>query len=32
VEVDVIIFGRLRPITVDREDVVPDSLPEGFRP
>lgn len=32
VEVDVIIFGRLRPIIVDREDVVPDSLPEGFRP
>jgi transcription antitermination factor NusG len=32
VEVDVIIFGRLRPIAVDREDVVPDALPEGFRP
>ncbi len=31
-EVDVIIFGRLRPVTVDRSDVAPDALPEGFRP
>ena len=30
VEVDVIIFGRLRPITMDRDDVSPDTLPEGF--
>jgi transcription antitermination factor NusG len=31
-EVDVIIFGRLRPVTVDRSAVAPDALPEGFRP
>lgn len=30
VEVDVIIFGRLRPLVVDRDDVAPDALPEGF--
>jgi transcription antitermination factor NusG len=30
VEVDVIIFGRLRPLIVDRDDVAPDALPEGF--
>ncbi|OPY70765.1 MAG: transcription antitermination protein NusG [Syntrophorhabdaceae bacterium PtaU1.Bin034] len=32
VEVDVIIFGRLRPVTLNRSDVAPDTLPEGFRP
>lgn len=32
VEVDVIIFGRLRPLVVDRDDVAPDALPEGFSP
>jgi transcription antitermination factor NusG len=32
VEVDVIIFGRLRPVTLNRSDVAPDALPEGFRP
>jgi hypothetical protein len=31
-EVDVIIFGRLRPVTVDRSDIAPDELPEGFSP
>ncbi len=31
-EVDVIIFGRLRPLVVDRDDVAPDALPEGFSP
>ena len=31
-EVDVIIFGRLRPVVLDRDDVAPDALPEGFRP
>jgi transcription antitermination factor NusG len=30
VDVDVIIFGRLRPLVVDRDDVAPDALPEGF--
>ena len=32
VEVDVIIFGRLRPLALDRDDVAPDALPEGFKP
>ena len=32
VEVDVIIFGRLRPLVVDRDAVAPDALPEGFSP
>jgi transcription antitermination factor NusG len=32
VEVDVIIFGRLRPIVLDRDNVAPDALPEGFTP
>lgn len=31
-EVDVIIFGRLRPVVLDRDDVAPDTLPEGFTP
>ena len=32
VEVDVIIFGRLRPVILARDDVAPDALPEGFTP
>jgi len=32
VEMDVILFGRLRPVIVDRDDVAPDTLPEGFSP
>ena len=32
VEVDVIIFGRMRPAVLDRNDVVSDELPEGFKP
>jgi hypothetical protein len=32
VEVDVVIFGRLRPVVLDRDDVAPDALPEGFAP
>lgn len=32
VEVDVIIFGRLRPVTLNRNDVALDTLPEGLRP
>ena len=32
VEVDVIVFGRLRPIVLDRDDVALDVLPEGFTP
>jgi hypothetical protein len=32
VEVDVIIFGRLRHVCLNRDDVVPDELPEGFKP
>ena len=31
-KVDVIIFGRLRPVVLHRDDVVPDALPEGFIP
>ncbi len=31
-EVDVIIFGRLRPVALERDDVAPDALPEGFKP
>ena len=31
-EVDVIIFGRLRPLVLDRDDVAPDTLPKGFAP
>ena len=30
-EVDVIIFGRLRPVVLDRDDVAPDALPEGLQ-
>lgn len=30
VEADIIIFGRLRPVVLNRDDVVPDTLPEGF--
>jgi hypothetical protein len=29
--VDVIIFGRLRPVVLGRDDVAPDALPEGFK-
>jgi transcription antitermination factor NusG len=32
VEVDMIIFGRLRLVVLDRSDVAPDTLPEGFGP
>jgi transcription antitermination factor NusG len=32
VEVDVIIFGRLRPVILARDDVAPEALPEGFTP
>ena len=32
VEVDIIIFGRMRPVRLNRDDVVPDELPEGFKP
>jgi len=32
VEVDVIVFGRLRPIMLARDDVAPDAVPEGFTP
>ena len=32
VEIDVIIFGRLRPVVLDRDNVAPDALPEGFAP
>jgi transcription antitermination factor NusG len=32
VEVDVIIFGRLRPVLLSRDDVAPDALPEGLSP
>ena len=32
VEVDVIIFGRLRPALLSRDDVAPDALPEGLSP
>ena len=32
VEVDVIVFGRLRSVALDRDDVAPDALPEGFAP
>ena len=31
VEVDVIIFGRMRPVSLNRDDVAPDALPEGFK-
>ncbi len=31
-EADVIIFGRLRPVCLNRDDVAPDELPEGFKP
>ncbi len=32
VEVDVIVFGRLKPVILARDDVAPDALPEGFTP
>ncbi len=32
VEIDVIMFGRLRPVVLDRDDVAPEALPEGFTP
>ena len=31
VEVDVIIFGRMRPVSLNRDDVAPDALPEGYK-
>ena len=31
VEVDVIVFGRMRPVSLNRDDVAPDALPEGFK-
>ena len=31
VEVDVIVFGRMRPISLNRDDVALDALPEGFK-
>jgi transcription antitermination factor NusG len=31
VEVDVIIFGRMRHVSLNRDDVAPDVLPEGFK-
>ena len=30
-EVDVIVFGRMRPVSLNRDDVAPDALPEGFK-
>ena len=32
VAMDVIMFGRLRPVVLDRDDVAPEALPEGFTP
>ena len=31
VEVDVIVFGRMRPVSLNRDDVAADALPEGFK-
>ena len=30
-EVDVIVFGRMRPVSLNRDDVAPDAFPEGFK-
>jgi len=30
-QVDVIVFGRMRPVSLNRDDVAPDALPEGFK-
>jgi hypothetical protein len=29
--VDVIVFGRMRPVSLNRDDVAPDALPEGYK-